>query len=111
MGRRARGRFRLLPSDDVDSTVGFATWLARSAGESDPARTLGAGRVHSTYRWIVEDDQVLGAIALRHELTESLLRTRGSCRLWRQALGARSGADVLMTMLMRGSILSAFGRH
>lgn len=69
--------FGLLPSDDVHSTVGFSAWLARLAEESDPARTLGAGRVHCTYRWIVEDDQVLGAIALRHELTESLLHTAG----------------------------------
>jgi predicted acetyltransferase len=49
--------FGLLPSDDVGSPAGFAAWVERLAGES----------ARCTYRWIVEDDQVLGGIALRHE--------------------------------------------
>ncbi|WP_144670519.1 GNAT family N-acetyltransferase [Arthrobacter sp. U41] len=48
--------FGLLTADDVDSPAGFAAWLERLAGESD----------RCMYRWIVEDDQVLGGIALRH---------------------------------------------
>ncbi|MDN4646016.1 GNAT family N-acetyltransferase [Arthrobacter sp. PsM3] len=52
--------FGLLPADDVDTPAGFAAWLARLAGES--------GRC--THRWIVEGDQVLGGIALRHEGNE-----------------------------------------
>jgi predicted acetyltransferase len=59
--------FGLRPSDDVDSPSGFAAWVARLAHESDPARTVVAGRAGCTYRWIVEDDRVLGGIALRHE--------------------------------------------
>ncbi|MET7329782.1 GNAT family N-acetyltransferase [Nonomuraea sp. NPDC005650] len=47
--------FGLLATDEVESPAGFAAWVARLAGE--PA---------CTYRWIVEDDQVLGGIALRH---------------------------------------------
>lgn len=47
----------LLPTDDVDTPAGFAAWVERLAGES--------GRC--TYLWIIEDDQVLGGIALRHE--------------------------------------------
>jgi predicted acetyltransferase len=62
--------FGLQPSDEVDSPAGFAAWVARLAEESDPAKPLGAGRVHCTYRWIVEGDRVLGAIALRHELSD-----------------------------------------
>jgi hypothetical protein len=34
--------------------------------------------VHRTYRWIVEGDRVLGAIALRHELNDFLLRAAGN---------------------------------
>jgi predicted acetyltransferase len=59
--------FGLLPSDDVGSPAGFATWLARLEGASE----------RCTYRWIVEDGQVLGGIALRHELDEVLLREGG----------------------------------
>ncbi|MEV1286511.1 GNAT family N-acetyltransferase [Micromonospora sp. NPDC049679] len=62
--------FGLQPSDEVDSPAGFATWVARLADETDPAKPLDGGRVHCTYRWIVEGDRVLGAIALRHELTD-----------------------------------------
>jgi predicted acetyltransferase len=52
----------------VQSSTGFACWLARLARQSDPAVAPPAGRVHCTYRWVVDDDQVLGGIALRHEL-------------------------------------------
>jgi predicted acetyltransferase len=61
--------FGLLPSDEVDSPAGFAAFVARLTDESDPAK---AGRC--TYRWIVEGDRVLGGIALRHELTDHVLR-------------------------------------
>ena len=69
--------FGLRPSDEVDSPAGFAAWVARLADESDPAKPLDAGRVHCTYRWIVEGDRVLGGIALRHELNDFLLRIGG----------------------------------
>ena len=49
--------FGLLPTDEVNSEGGFAAWVARLA--TDSARC--------TYRWIIEGDQVLGGIALRHE--------------------------------------------
>ena len=52
--------FGLAPTDEVGSPDGFATWVARLTGESD----------RNTYRWIVEGDQVLGGIALRHEFTD-----------------------------------------
>ena len=67
----------ILPSDDVESPAGFARWLHRLAAEGDPATVLPAGRVPCTYRWIVDGEQVLGAIALRHQLNDYLLRAGG----------------------------------
>ena len=57
--------FGLLPSDGVDTPAGFAAWLARLATDSDPDETTAVGRHRCTYRWIVEDDRVLGGIVLR----------------------------------------------
>lgn len=47
------------------------------AEESDPATPLSAGRIHCSYRSVVEHGQVLGAIALLHELTEPLRQAGG----------------------------------
>jgi predicted acetyltransferase len=58
--------FGLGPTDEVDSPDGFAAWVARLAGQSDPARTIDAGKHSCRYRWIVDGDRVLGGIALRH---------------------------------------------
>jgi predicted acetyltransferase len=55
--------FGLLPTDDVYTPAGFAAWVERLADESD----------RCTYRWIIEDDQVLGGIALRHGRNDSVL--------------------------------------
>jgi predicted acetyltransferase len=62
--------FGLLPDDDVESSAGFTAWLARLARQANRSSTLPAGKVHCTYRWIVEDDLVLGGIAMRHELND-----------------------------------------
>jgi predicted acetyltransferase len=63
--------FGLLPEDDViSSSVGFSAWIDRLIEASNPEAPLPEGGVHCTYRWITEDDQVLGGIALRHELSE-----------------------------------------
>ncbi|UKD51870.1 GNAT family N-acetyltransferase [Amycolatopsis sp. FU40] len=45
--------FGLSASDQVDSPAGFAAWVASLPGD------------HAVYRWLVEDGQVLGGIALR----------------------------------------------
>jgi predicted acetyltransferase len=66
--------FGLHSSDEVGSPAGFAAWVARLTAQADPAKPADAGRVHCTYRWIVEDDRVLGAIALRHELNDRLMQ-------------------------------------
>jgi len=69
--------FGLLPEDDVSSSAGFAAWLGRLIDGSDPATHLGEGKFHCTYRWITEDDQVLGGIALRHGLDDLLMGEGG----------------------------------
>lgn len=69
--------FGLRSTDDVDSHAGFARWLARLAEQANPESPLADGSVHCTYRWIVEGDQVLGGIALRHELNDFLMRAGG----------------------------------
>ena len=56
--------FGLRPSDEVRSPAGFAAWLTRLASQSELAE--GADGHRSLYRWIVEDDRVLGGIALRY---------------------------------------------
>ena len=58
--------FGLSSSDDVDSPAGFAAWVARLADQSVPTTPIDADNHRCTYRWIVEDERVLGGIALRH---------------------------------------------
>ena len=53
--------FGLLPTDEVNSKAGFEAWVARLAEDS----------AHCTYRWIIEGDQVLGGVALRHKSNET----------------------------------------
>lgn len=67
----------LRPADEVDSAAGFAAWVARLRAEEDVTRPAEPGWVHCTYRWIVEGDRPLGAIALRHELNDRLLAHGG----------------------------------
>ncbi|MEV4318764.1 GNAT family N-acetyltransferase [Actinocrispum sp. NPDC049592] len=51
--------FGLTATDEVDTPTGFATWIARLTSSDD-----------TVCRWIVEDGNVLGAIALRHTDTD-----------------------------------------
>ncbi len=67
----------LRAGDDVDSPEGFALWVTRLRREADPAIPPGEGRVHATYWWIAESDIYLGAITLRHALTDFLVRAAG----------------------------------
>jgi predicted acetyltransferase len=57
--------FGLGPTDEVHSPAGFAAWVARPA-EPDSAKPIEAGEGRCRYRWIVESNHVLGAIALRY---------------------------------------------
>lgn len=54
--------FGLGPDDDVESAAGFAAWIERLRDR--PAR----------FWWIVEDDEVLGAIVLRPFTDDRVLR-------------------------------------
>lgn len=67
----------LRADDDVDSPAGFARWVARLAGQADTSRPAGESRVHASYWWITEGGTYLGAITLRHELNDVLLRAGG----------------------------------
>jgi predicted acetyltransferase len=62
--------FGLRPSDDVGSPPGFAAWVRRLLDQADRGKATAEGRVPCTYRWIVVGSEVLGGIALRHELNE-----------------------------------------
>ncbi|HEX3778845.1 MAG TPA: GNAT family N-acetyltransferase [Pseudonocardiaceae bacterium] len=66
--------FGLDPADEVDSAAGFAAWVARLVDESDPTKPVATGRRRCTCRWIIEGDQVVGGIALRHELDDFVRR-------------------------------------
>ncbi|MEU4623675.1 GNAT family N-acetyltransferase [Actinoplanes sp. NPDC023801] len=64
----------LREGDEVDSPEGFGAWVAGlNAAELEPPD----GWVPCSFRWIVEGDQYLGAIALRHELNDFLLEAGG----------------------------------
>ncbi|GIF06967.1 GNAT family N-acetyltransferase [Actinoplanes siamensis] len=58
--------FGLLPTDQVDTPAGFAAWIARLGDQSDSTRMPPAGTHRCTYRWIVENERVVGGAALRH---------------------------------------------
>ncbi|MEV0902351.1 GNAT family N-acetyltransferase [Actinoplanes sp. NPDC049802] len=64
----------LRAADEVDTPEGFARWVARL---HEAERTALDGWVRCTFRWIVEGERYLGAIALRHELTDFLLEAGG----------------------------------
>lgn len=64
-------------SADVDSPEGFADWVGRLRASADESRPLPEGRVPAIYWWIVEGDEVLGAISLRLRLTDVLLNAGG----------------------------------
>jgi predicted acetyltransferase len=72
-----QGGSGLHAADDVDSADGFAGWVARLLRASDPGLVPGDGLVHCTYWWVADGDTVLGAISLRHELNDVLLRAGG----------------------------------
>ncbi|MFC8277991.1 GNAT family N-acetyltransferase [Streptomyces sp. NPDC057271] len=55
----------------------FASWVDRLREQADPTRPLAQGWVHATHWWIVEDGVYVGAIDLRHELNDFLLRAGG----------------------------------
>src|SRR5256885_15681570 len=71
--------FGLRSGDEVDTQAGFAAWVERLTAQSDTARPAEPGRGHCTYRWITEDGQGLGAVALRPAVSD-LVRPAGHLR-------------------------------
>ncbi|BCJ40235.1 acetyltransferase [Actinoplanes ianthinogenes] len=67
----------LRPGVELDTPEQFAAWVDGLVTAADHRVPAPEGWVHCTFRWIVEGDRYLGAIALRHELNEFLLRAGG----------------------------------
>lgn len=57
--------------------AGFAAYLADRARQADVTIEPDAGRVHCTYFWILDDDELVGFLALRHAVNEVLLAVGG----------------------------------
>jgi predicted acetyltransferase len=72
----------------VDSVAGFARWVGRLLGQADTSRPADEGYVHASHWWIAEDGTYLGAITLRYELNDFLLRAG----TWATGSGHRPGA-------------------
>lgn len=64
--------FGLGAEDDVDSPEGFAAWVHERVRLTHPAGTPCPDAKHGSPRWIVEDGQVLGGIALRHIVDDDI---------------------------------------
>ncbi|MEU8620754.1 GNAT family N-acetyltransferase [Streptomyces sp. NPDC048623] len=71
------GGLWLAPEPGLAAPEDFAAWVRLLREQSDHTRPLPEGRVHATHWWIVEGDTYLGAIDLRHELNDFLLRAGG----------------------------------
>lgn len=67
----------LRPDHDVDSAEGFADWVESLRRQGDESIPTEEGLVHATYWWIVEGDEMLGSITLRHRLNDFLLQVGG----------------------------------
>jgi predicted acetyltransferase len=62
--------FGLGADDDLDSSAGFAAWVHERVRLTHPAGTACPDEQHGSPRWIVEDGEVLGGIALRHKFDD-----------------------------------------
>lgn len=64
--------------DPLDTTAaGCGAVVDHLRGYADTTRDLPEGRVHCTYFWVVEDEEFVGYLALRHGLTPWLLDEGG----------------------------------
>lgn len=52
----------------------MVAWLL---AQEDPATPMPEGRVHCTYRWIVDGEDLVGFVAIRHRLNDFLLEEGG----------------------------------
>ena len=58
--------FGIGADDDLDTPEGFTAWVHERLRLTHPPGSPCPHEQHSSPRWIVESDQVLGGIALRH---------------------------------------------
>ena len=69
------GLWDLNPSDTSPAVL--AREVDRLRAEEDPATVLRKGWVHCTYFWMVEGDELIGYVAIRHRLSPWLLDQGG----------------------------------
>lgn len=65
------------PGDRFETTEDFETWIKRLSWPADPAMLLSGVQVTASRFWIVENENYLGAIELRHVLTPFMLEAVG----------------------------------
>lgn len=66
------------PSETVDtSPEAFGVYLDHRASQGDTSVAPPEGLVHCTYFWILDDDVLVGFLALRHRLNEALYTSGG----------------------------------
>lgn len=63
---------------DLSDPRQFAEWVAFLRRQEDLGTPMPQGKVHATYRWLVEDGGYVGCYSLRHRLNEHLLREGGN---------------------------------
>ena len=69
----------------------FEAMVAARLAASDPATPLEPGWVHCTFLWIVEGDEFLGNLAIRHSLTPFLLEQGGHIGVLGPAVASPGG--------------------
>jgi len=65
------------PRVDLQDPARFAEWVAMLLADADPDAARPEDRVPSTLLWIVDGDEFIGFVAIRHRLNDFLLREGG----------------------------------
>ncbi|QLQ15110.1 MAG: GNAT family N-acetyltransferase [Micropruina sp.] len=89
---------------DLATRDGFAGWVERLLVEADPSFIAPGGRVPATTLWVVEGEEYLGAVNLRHRLNEFLARIGGHIGYGIRPSARRRG---LATFALRGALARA----
>ncbi|MFW8745006.1 GNAT family N-acetyltransferase [Mesorhizobium japonicum] len=61
----------------IEEPRAFERYVATLLADADPATPRPADRVPCTFLWMADGDEVVGFLAIRHELNEFLLREGG----------------------------------
>lgn len=73
----SRGLTREWTRKELEDPAEFAALIESIRVEALPETEIPADLVHQTILWFVEEDQWLGRLAIRHELTPALLELGG----------------------------------